>query len=91
MGSVSLKFAGQSVLQGDLVNAASGKILADGEEATGIQLKGGTISGKLINNGLIQVSGAGSTKARHHDDDMGGPDRVDLGGIENHGHPGQRR
>ncbi|MEI0746973.1 hypothetical protein VUS79_33690, partial [Pseudomonas aeruginosa] len=69
-GIRGLKFAGQSVLQGDLVNAASGKILADGEEATGIQLKGGTISGKLINNGLIQVSGAGSTAVlATYDDD----------------------
>ncbi|EPS7394458.1 hypothetical protein ACVHLH_006018 [Pseudomonas aeruginosa] len=85
-GIRGLKFAGQSVLQGDLLNAASGKILADGEEATGIQFKGGTISGKLINNGLIQVSGAGSTAVlATYDDDMGGPDRVDLGGIENHG------
>ncbi|MEW3495897.1 hypothetical protein QOZ15_14070 [Pseudomonas aeruginosa] len=85
-GIRGLKFAGQSVLQGDLINAASGKILADGDEATGIQLKGGTIGGKLINDGLIQVSGAGSTAVlATYDDDMGGPDRVDLGGIENHG------
>ncbi|HHW1804901.1 TPA: autotransporter domain-containing protein [Pseudomonas aeruginosa] len=85
-GIRGLKFAGQSVLQGDLVNATSGKILADGEEATGIQLKGGTIAGKLINDGLIQVSGAGSTAIlATYDDDNGGPDRVDLGGIENHG------
>ncbi|MDH0288667.1 autotransporter domain-containing protein [Pseudomonas sp. GD04087] len=85
-GIRGLKFAGQSVLQGDLGNAASGKILADGEEATGIQLKGGTIAGKLINDGLIQVSGAGSTAIlATYDDDNGGPDRVDLGGIENHG------
>ncbi len=85
-GIRGLKFAGQSVLQGNLLNAASGKILADGEEATGIQLKGGTIGGKLINNGLIQVSGAGSTAVlATYNDDNGGPDRVDLGGIENHG------
>ncbi|HFK1874674.1 TPA: autotransporter domain-containing protein [Pseudomonas aeruginosa] len=85
-GIRGLKFAGQSVLQGDLLNAASGKILADGEEATGIQLKGGTIAGKLINDGLIQVSGAGSTAIlATYDDDMGSPNRVDLGGIENHG------
>lgn len=85
-GIRGLKFAGQSELQGDLVNAASGKILADGQEATGIQLKGGTIGGKLINNGLIQVSGTESTGVlATYDDDMGGPDRVDLGGIENHG------
>ncbi|MGA4815314.1 hypothetical protein ACPA9J_08830 [Pseudomonas aeruginosa] len=44
-GIRGLKLAGQSVLQGDLINAASGKILADGDEATGIQLKGGTIDG----------------------------------------------
>ncbi|HBO2018102.1 autotransporter domain-containing protein [Pseudomonas aeruginosa] len=85
-GIRGLKFAGQSVLQGDLINAASGKILADGDEATGIQLKGGTIGGKLINNGLVQVSGTESTGVlATYDDDMGGPDRVDLGGIENHG------
>lgn len=85
-GIRGLKFADQSELQGDLVNAASGKILADGQEATGIQLKGGTIGGKLINNGLIQVSGTESTGVlATYDDDMGGPDRVDLGGIENHG------
>jgi len=85
-GIRGLKFAGQSELQGDLVNAASGKILADGQEATGIQLKGGSIGGKLINNGLIQVSGTESTGVlATYDDDMGSPDRVDLGGIENHG------
>lgn len=85
-GIRGLKFAGQSELQGDLVNAANGKILADGQEATGIQLKGGSIGGKLINNGLIQVSGTESTGVlATYDDDMGGPDRVDLGGIENHG------
>ncbi|MDF5971720.1 autotransporter domain-containing protein [Pseudomonas aeruginosa] len=85
-GIRGLKLAGQSVLQGDLINAASGKILADGDEATGIQLKGGSIGGKLINNGLIQVSGTGSTGIlATYDDDMGGLDRVDLGGIENHG------
>lgn len=84
-GIRGLKFAGQSVLQGDLINAASGKILADGDEATGIQLKGGSIGGKLVNNGLIQVSGTKSTGVLATYDDMGGPDRVDLGGIENHG------
>ena len=85
-GIRGLKLAGQSVLQGDLINAASGKILADGDEATGIQLKGGTIDGKLINNGLIQVGGTESTGVlATYDDDMGSPDRVDLGGIENHG------
>lgn len=85
-GIRGLKFAGQSELQGDLVNAANGKILADGQEATGIQLKGGSIGGKLINNGLIQVSGTESTGVlATYDDDMGSPDRVDLGGIENHG------
>ncbi|GLU37604.1 autotransporter outer membrane beta-barrel domain-containing protein [Pseudomonas sp. NBRC 100443] len=85
-GIRGLKFAGQSVLQGDLINATSGKILADGQEATGIQLKGGTIGGKLINDGLIQVSGTESTGVlATYDDDMGSPDRVDLGGIENHG------
>lgn len=85
-GIRGLKFAGQSELQGDLVNAANGKILADGQEATGIQLKGGSIGGKLINNGLIQVSGTESTGVlATYNDDMGSPDRVDLGGIENHG------
>lgn len=85
-GVRALEFSGQSELYGNLTNAASGKILAEGNHATGIQLMGGEIEGKLINNGLIQVSGAEATAIDATSNENGySSDRVDLGGIENHG------
>jgi outer membrane autotransporter protein len=79
----ALEFSGQSGLYGNLTNTASGKILAEGGQATGILLEGGEIDGKLINQGLIQVSGADATAIDATSSDFGS--RVYLGGIENHG------
>lgn len=53
----ALEFSGQSEIHGDLINAASGKIVAEGTGATGILLMGSEIDGKLINQGLIEVKG----------------------------------
>jgi outer membrane autotransporter protein len=82
-GVRAIKLAEGSHIGGDLSNTSSGKILAEGEKATGILLKGGSIAGKLINSGLIQVSGEESTAVFVTHDES--PDRVDIGGIENHG------
>jgi outer membrane autotransporter protein len=82
-GVRAIKLAEGSHIGGDLSNTSSGKILAEGEKATGILLKGGSIAGKLINSGLIQVSGEESTAVFVTHDESS--DRVDIGGIENHG------
>ncbi|WP_442113459.1 autotransporter domain-containing protein [Pseudomonas sp. NUPR-001] len=89
-GIRALEFSGQSELHGDLINASSGQILASGENAKGILLEGGEIDGKLINNGLIHVSGENATAldATSNEYQWGGTfysDRVDVGGIENNG------
>ncbi|MGV8842043.1 MAG: autotransporter domain-containing protein [Pseudomonas sp.] len=85
-GARALEFSGQSEIHGDLINTATGKILAEGTNATGILLMGGEIDGKLINQGLIQVSGVDATAIDATSNEFGGwSDRVDLGGIENHG------
>lgn len=57
----ALEVSGSSVISGDLVNAATGKIIAEGTGAKGILLMGGEIKGKVINNGLIQVTGKDAT------------------------------
>jgi len=85
-GVRALEFSGESELYGDLINATSGKIIAEGSHATGILLEGGQINGKLINHGLIQVSGAEATAIDATSNENGhANDRVDIGGIENHG------
>ncbi|MBM3109265.1 autotransporter domain-containing protein [Pseudomonas arcuscaelestis] len=89
-GIRALEFSGESELHGDLINANTGKILADGKNATGILLEGGEIDGKLINNGLIQVSGEDATAldVTSNEYSWAGTtysDRVDIGGIENNG------
>ncbi|TBV17397.1 autotransporter outer membrane beta-barrel domain-containing protein [Stutzerimonas kirkiae] len=78
----ALDFGDSAVIVGNLVNAASGQIIAEGSEAIGINLEGGRIGGKLINQGLIQVSGfdAVAIDATEYEGDF-----VDLAGIENSG------
>ncbi|HCF7328964.1 TPA: autotransporter outer membrane beta-barrel domain-containing protein [Pseudomonas aeruginosa] len=78
----ALDFGDSAVILGNLVNAASGQIIAEGSEAIGINLEGGRIGGKLINQGLIQVSGfdAVAIDATEYEGDF-----VDLAGIENSG------
>lgn len=78
----AVEFSEQSKLGGDFINAASGQILAEGFMASGIELAGGSIGGKLINNGLIQVIGENATGISAKDYLS---DRVDLGGIVNNG------
>ncbi|TLP73958.1 autotransporter domain-containing protein [Pseudomonas nitroreducens] len=79
----AIEFSEQSKLGGNLINAASGRILAEGKGATGVLLAGATINGKLINNGLIEVTGEDSTAVDTTTDFQS--DRLDIGGIENHG------
>lgn len=78
----AIEFSERSKMGGNLINASSGRILAEGFSAAGISLAGGTINGKVINNGLIQVTGENSVGIAG-DEYMS--DRIDLGGIENHG------
>ncbi|MDD2050683.1 autotransporter outer membrane beta-barrel domain-containing protein [Pseudomonas putida] len=85
-GIRALEFSGESELHGDLINASTGQILANGNNAKGILLEGGEIDGKLINNGLIQVSGESATALDATSNEyFGYTDRVDIGGIENNG------
>lgn len=56
----ALEISGQSEIHQDVVNAATGKIIATGENATAVLLMGSEIDGRFINNGLIQASGAGA-------------------------------
>ncbi|MFG3451522.1 autotransporter domain-containing protein [Stutzerimonas stutzeri] len=56
----ALEISGQSEIHQDVVNAATGKIVATGENATAVLLMGSEIDGRFINNGLIQASGAGA-------------------------------
>lgn len=85
-GIRALEFSGQSELHGDLINASTGQILASGTNAKGILLEGGEIDGKLINNGLIQVSGKNATALDATSNEYFiYTDRVDIGGIENNG------
>ncbi|MBV4535134.1 autotransporter domain-containing protein [Pseudomonas sp. SWRI10] len=79
----ALDFSGTSLIEGDLVNASTGRIVAKGEDSRGINLEGGTIKGKLINFGTIEVSGDGATAIDATTSKYG--DMVDLAGIENHG------
>lgn len=78
----ALDFGDSAVILGNLVNAASGQILAEGREAIAINLEGGLIGGKLFNQGLIQASGldAVAIDATEYEGDF-----VDLAGIENSG------
>lgn len=45
------------VINGDLINSTSGKIITSGKDSVGINLEGAKITGKLINNGEIIVNG----------------------------------
>ncbi|RQJ19381.1 autotransporter outer membrane beta-barrel domain-containing protein [Pseudomonas aeruginosa] len=78
----ALDFGDSAVILGNLVNAASGQILAEGREAIAINLEGGLIGGKLVNQGLIQAIGldAVAIDATEYEGDF-----VDLAGIENSG------
>ncbi|QLC73130.1 autotransporter outer membrane beta-barrel domain-containing protein [Pseudomonas sp. LPB0260] len=56
-GVRALEFSGMSQISGNLINTASGKILAEGQKAKGMLLMGSDLEGKLINHGLIQAIG----------------------------------
>lgn len=80
----ALDFTG--TIKGDLLNDTTGRIIAKGTSAKGINLEGGRIDGKLINNGLIQVTGDGATAIDATTSFNGqNVDMVDLAGIVNTG------
>lgn len=80
----ALDFTG--TIKGDLLNDTTGRIIAKGTSAKGINLEGGRIGGKLINNGLIQVTGDGATAIDATTSFNGqNVDMVDLAGIVNNG------
>lgn len=78
----ALDFGDSAVILGNLVNTASGQILAEGREAIAINLEGGLIGGKLVNQGLIQATGldAVAIDVTEYEGDF-----VDITGIENSG------
>ena len=80
----ALDFTG--TIKGDLINDTNGRIIANGTDAKGVNLEGGRIDGKLINRGLIQVTGNGATAidATTSGDGLNA-DMVDLAGIINSG------
>lgn len=84
----ALDFGDSAVILGNLINASTGRIIAEGSGAIGINLEGGRIDGKLINQGLIQVNGfdavaIDATQAGDDFDPSG--DFVDITSIENSG------
>ncbi|MCU1720529.1 autotransporter outer membrane beta-barrel domain-containing protein, partial [Pseudomonas sp. 5P_5.1_Bac1] len=82
----AIDMGGSTTIKGDLVNAATGRIIAEGRDAKGINLEGGEIVGKVINRGLIQVTGAGATAIDVTSNERWQQvDMTDLAGIENHG------
>ncbi|WP_225422460.1 autotransporter family protein [Pseudomonas huaxiensis] len=82
----AIDMSGSTTIKGDLVNAATGRIIAEGRDAKGINLEGGEIVGKVINRGLIQVTGAGATAIDVTSNERWQQvDMTDLAGIENHG------
>ncbi|WP_425930612.1 autotransporter outer membrane beta-barrel domain-containing protein [Pseudomonas sp. NyZ201] len=84
--ATGIDVSGSTYIVGDLVNAASGRIIVSGEDATGIYLTGGRIFGKVINQGRIEATGEDAVGLEIAGG-FNGPlyDRTDLGGIENHG------
>lgn len=82
----AIDMSGSTLIKGDLVNATSGRILAEGTDAKGINLEGGEIAGKVINRGLIQVTGNGATAIDVTSNERWlQTDMTDLAGLENHG------
>ncbi|WP_241730009.1 autotransporter family protein [Pseudomonas sp. SST3] len=84
----ALEISGQSEIHQDVVNAATGKIVATGENATAVLLMGSEIDGRLINNGLIQVAGMGADAidvTTNEQPENNWSKRASVSAIENHG------
>lgn len=80
----ALDFTG--TIKGDLLNDTTGRIIAKGTDAKGINLEGGRIDGLVINRGRIEVTGNGATAIDATSSGFGlNTDRVDLAGILNSG------
>ena len=82
--------SGSTHINGDFKNTASGKIIAEGTGAKAFQMEGGKLDGRLINNGLIHVTGEGSTaidvtSSERWNGVSNINDRADVRGIENNG------
>lgn len=72
-------------LEGGLINAEAGKIIANGDNANGILIESGNIDAAPLNNlGLIQVEGLDASAIKVTQDQSG--DRSDLWVINNAGH-----
>lgn len=76
-----------TTIHGDLINTATGKILAEGINATGILLEGAEIKGSLINHGLIQATGdyADAIDLTSAEDSFFGTQRSSVTSIVNTG------
>ena len=57
----AVDISGSTTIGGDLRNTASGKIIAEGTDATGISMYGARIEGSIVNEGSIQVAGDNAT------------------------------
>lgn len=55
--AAALRITGTSTINGKMINASGGKILAEGAGSSGILLEGATLTERLINNGQVQVDG----------------------------------
>ena len=75
--STAVDYGWMAKIEGDFINNINGKILAEGTEATAVDISNATLGGKFINEGLIQVSG----------NDSEAVDLVDstINGFENNG------
>ncbi|MDF0731936.1 autotransporter domain-containing protein [Pseudomonas entomophila] len=81
----ALHFDGDSEVAGDLINTASGRILASGSEARGITLAGQSLGGRLVNQGLVQAQGVGAIAVEAPVTPGANPYHVELAGIDNQG------
>ncbi|MCQ4306535.1 autotransporter domain-containing protein [Pseudomonas stutzeri] len=87
-GVRAIEISGDSEIHKDVVNTADGKIIAEGANATAIQLMGSEIDGRLINNGLIQVTGIGADAidvTTNEQPEWNWSKRASVSAIENHG------
>lgn len=85
-GVRAIEISGQSEIHKNVVNTATGKIIAEGEDATAVQLEGSEIDGSFINHGLIKVTGKNSDAIDVTSNEHGNwSKRALVASIENHG------
>ncbi|MDD2055318.1 autotransporter domain-containing protein, partial [Pseudomonas putida] len=59
--TIAVSLGRESWIKGDLLNNQTGKIIANGQGATGIAFDQATLDGKLVNQGTISATGDGAT------------------------------